>query len=244
MAKGRISFANKDGKKKKKTKRDEENILSKDIDVEEEMKFLEKMNEKSGIQREMSNINYSKSFIKNLKFKPQKYKGTYLPYHLRWIFGNSVKTNEISLVQEVKALETEIVRLKQMKILNREYRREAGFHLVNPNTRPCPCCRKQELKNHFCTHAFCDDNCVRKKLENQFNNTFSNRTIRPTKGLYDEININHSAIVKKSRFVFATKKETIEEANENIDNEKKQHELIFSLSKVENNRAKSIGKTQ
>lgn len=99
--------------KKKKTKagkkKDEENILSKDIDVEEEMKELERMNEYRGVkQRDISNLNYSKSYIKNLKFKPQKYKGNYLPYHLRWVFNNTVKSNEIVLLQEIDALEVSI----------------------------------------------------------------------------------------------------------------------------------------
>ena len=93
-------------KNKNARKKDEENILSKDINVEEEMKELERMNETRGMkQRDISSLNYSKSYIKNLKFKPQKYKGNYLPYHLRWIFNNSVKSNEIVLLQEIDALE-------------------------------------------------------------------------------------------------------------------------------------------
>jgi hypothetical protein len=96
--------------KKKKTKaarkKDEENILSKDIDVEEEMKEIERMNENRGMKpRDISNINYSKNYLKNLKFRPQKYKGNYLPYHLRWVFNNAVKSNEIALIQEIEALE-------------------------------------------------------------------------------------------------------------------------------------------
>ncbi len=207
-------------KKKKKIRKDQENVLSKDIDVEEEMKFLEKMNEKSGIQREMSNINYSKSFIKNLKFKPQKYKGTLLPYHLRWIFSNSNKNNEISLVQEVKALETEIIRLKQMKILSREFRRIAGITQAHPNSKPCPCCRKTEMKNHPCSHNFCDTNCVRKKVEEQFNNTFSLRTNRPVKGLYnDKDNLNEQP--KKPKFLFTTMKEEKNIQDNNIKDSSK-----------------------
>ena len=86
---------NLNNKKKKKTKsnrrRDEENILSKDIDVEEEMKELEKMTENKGVKpRDLSNVNISKNFVKNIKFKPMKYKGNFLPYHLRWIFHNTV----------------------------------------------------------------------------------------------------------------------------------------------------------
>lgn len=80
-------------KKKNKTnrKKDEENILSKDIDIEEEMKELERMTENKGFKpRDLTNVNISKNFIKNIKFKPMKYKGNFLPYHLRWIFHNTV----------------------------------------------------------------------------------------------------------------------------------------------------------
>lgn len=81
---------NKKKKNKNAKKKDEENILSKDIDVEEEMKELEKMNENKGVKiRDITNQNCTKNYIKNLKFKPQKYKGNYLPYHLRWIFNNT-----------------------------------------------------------------------------------------------------------------------------------------------------------
>jgi hypothetical protein len=80
-------------KKKKKTnrKKDEENILSKDIDVEDEMKELELLTVNKGVKpRDLTNVNISKNFVKNIKFKPMKYKGNFLPYHLRWIFQNTV----------------------------------------------------------------------------------------------------------------------------------------------------------
>jgi hypothetical protein len=87
---------NKKKKNKFNKKKDEENILSKDIDVEEEMKELEKMNESRGVKlRDTSNINFSKNYIKNLKFRPNKYKGNYLPYHLRWVSNNSVVNNAL-----------------------------------------------------------------------------------------------------------------------------------------------------
>ena len=98
----------KNKKKKIKTsrKKDEENILSKDIDMEEEIKQLDRMNENRGFKtRDISNLTYAKSYMKNLKFKPHKYKGSFLPYHLRWIFNNSVKQNEVVLIQEIEALE-------------------------------------------------------------------------------------------------------------------------------------------
>jgi hypothetical protein len=86
---------NANAKKRKKIKsnrkKDEENILSKDIDVEEEMKELERMTENKGFKpRDLTNVNISKNYIKNIKFKPMKYKGNFLPYHLRWIFHNTV----------------------------------------------------------------------------------------------------------------------------------------------------------
>lgn len=183
MGKNRLGL-HKAMKKKKKLRKDEENILSKDIDMDEEMKELEKMADRNGIQREMSNINYSRSFIKNLKFRPLKYKGTYLPYHLRWIFGNSIKTNEITLIQEIKALENEIVRLKQSKLLNREFRKLVGLP-YGLATKPCPCCNRMERKNHDCPHNVCEPDCLRKKAEAQFNNTFTGKVPR-VRGMYDD----------------------------------------------------------
>lgn len=90
-----LKSLNANTKKKKKNKsnrkKDEENILSKDIDVEEEMKELERMTENKGFKpRDLTNVNISKNYIKNIKFKPMKYKGNFLPYHLRWIFHNTV----------------------------------------------------------------------------------------------------------------------------------------------------------
>jgi hypothetical protein len=92
-------------KAKAARKKDEENILSKDIDVEEEMKELERLGERKNVKTRDAYMDYTKSSIKNLKFKPQKYKGSFLPYHQRWIFNNSVKSNEIVLLQEIEALE-------------------------------------------------------------------------------------------------------------------------------------------
>jgi len=106
------------------------------------MKELERMNDnRGGKPRDISNLNYSKNNIKNLKFRPQKYKGNYLPYHLRWIFSNSVKSNEIALIQEIEALENEIMRLKQMKAMNREFRKLANF--------PCKKIFKILIFNYF-----------------------------------------------------------------------------------------------
>ena len=96
-----INSTNAIGKKRKKPKglhkKDDENILSKDIDVEEEMKVLERMGERK-IMKPREELAQSTFTLKNLKFRPQKYKGNYLPYHLRWIFSNNVKSNEIVLL--------------------------------------------------------------------------------------------------------------------------------------------------
>ena len=181
------------GKKFKKIKRDEENILSKDIDMAEEIKNLERINDRSGVQREMSNINYSKSFIKSLKFKPQKYKGQFLPYHLRWIFGNSMKNNEISLVQEVKALETEIIRLKQMKLLNREFRKIAGLP-YGITSKLCSCCKKMERSNHDCSHLYCEgEKCTKKKNEEIIKNNLL-RDFRSHKRVFFKTVVDRSLI--------------------------------------------------
>lgn len=86
-----IEEAIKKKKKAKYSKKDEENILSKDIDLEEEMKDIEKITENKGVKtREINTINMASSYIKNLKFRPIKYKGNVLPYHLRWIFNSSI----------------------------------------------------------------------------------------------------------------------------------------------------------
>ena len=110
-----------------------------------------------------------------------KYKGNYLPYHLRWVFNNSVKSNEIALLHEIEALENEINRLKKMKLMNREFRKLANLPF-GICTTPCTCCHKLERKKHDCTHEFCDPNCAKKKAEqqmllkesqNNFNNSYS-----------------------------------------------------------------------
>jgi len=104
IGKKNLKSLNANIKKKKKTKtnrkKDEENILSKDIDVEEEMKELERMTENKGFKpRDLTNVNISKNYIKNIKFKPMKYKGNFLPYHLRWIFHNTVVGNSKIIIK-------------------------------------------------------------------------------------------------------------------------------------------------
>ena len=148
-----------------KQKKDEENILSKDIDIEEEMKyFLDRKN----ILKPREDLK-SHFTIKNLKFRPQKYKGNYLPYHLRWIFNNNVKSNEIVLLNEIEALENEISRLKKMKIVNRECRKISGLPF-GVSTIYCNCCHLVEKKKHNCSHKFCNENCPKKKTDEMMRN--------------------------------------------------------------------------
>ena len=150
MVKKRISLKVHDKKKKKKVKttrrKDEENILSKDIDIEEEMKDIEtKMDDKPSSKT--SNLRFqSQNFIRNLKFKPQKYKGNFLPYHLRWILNNPIVSIHITIenkrisftprnrgIRGIKyfKLKHEINRLKQKKLLNREHRRISNLPCKN-----------------------------------------------------------------------------------------------------------------
>jgi hypothetical protein len=162
-----INTTNAIGKKKKKPKnihkKDDENILSKDIDVEEDMKVLERMNERK-ILKPREELAHSSFTLKNLKFRPQKYKGNYLPYHLRWIFSNNVKSNEIVLLHEIEGLENEISRLKKMKMINRECRKLAKLPFgINANL--CQCCHKLEKKKHECNHLYCGPGCPRKKAD-------------------------------------------------------------------------------
>ena len=154
-------------KKRKKPKahlkKDDENILSKDIDVEEEMKYIDKFTDRK-ILKPREELAQSFFTLKNLKFRPQKYKGNYLPYHLRWIFSNNVKSNEIVLLHEIEALENEISRLKKMKMINRECRKIAKLPF-GVSTNLCQCCHKMERKKHDCNHLFCGENCARRKAE-------------------------------------------------------------------------------
>ena len=171
-----INSTNAIGKKRKKPKglhkKDDENILSKDIDVEEEMKVLERMGERK-IMKPREELAQSTFTLKNLKFRPQKYKGNYLPYHLRWIFSNNVKSNEIVLLHEIEGLENEISRLKKMKMLNRECRKIAKLPF-GISTNLCQCCHKMERKKHECTHLFCGPGCPRKKAEEIMINLLNN----------------------------------------------------------------------
>ena len=49
------------------------------------------------------------------------YKGIQLPYHLKWLTIYS-RTNESVLMQEIEALELELMRLKESKVIHKEFR--------------------------------------------------------------------------------------------------------------------------
>ena len=49
------------------------------------------------------------------------YKGVQMPEHLKWVSLYS-KANESVLLQEIHALELEIMRLKEAKVLHKEMR--------------------------------------------------------------------------------------------------------------------------
>ena len=176
-----VNTTNAMGKKRKrpkgihKGKKDEENILSKDIE-DDNIRYM--MDTKKNLKpREDLKSTFT---LKNLRFKPQKYKGSFLPYHLRWIFNNNVKSNEIVLLNEIEGLENEINRLKALKLINRECRKLAGLPF-GITTTFCQCCHLFERKKHDCSHKFCNDNCPRKKSEELMSNLLKNNKLKEAK---------------------------------------------------------------
>lgn len=176
-----VNTTNAMGKKRKrpknmhKSKKDDENILSKDIE-DDSIRYM--MDTKKNLKpREDLKSTFT---LKNLRFKPQKYKGSFLPYHLRWIFNNNVKSNEIVLLNEIEGLENEINRLKCLKLINRECRKIAGLPF-GITTNFCQCCHLFEKKKHDCSHKYCNDNCPRKKAEELMNNLLKNNKIKELK---------------------------------------------------------------
>lgn len=192
-----INTTNAMGKKRKrpknahKGKKDEENILSKDVD-DENIRYM--MDTKKNMKpREDLKSSFT---LKNLRFKPQKYKGSFLPYHLRWIFNNNVKSNEIVLFHEIEGLENEINRLKCLKIINRECRKIAGLPF-GIATNFCQCCHLFEKKKHDCSHKYCNDNCPKKKAEELMQNLLKNNKLNAFKNNNNQnsnINNNNSNI--------------------------------------------------
>lgn len=176
-----VNTTNAMGKKRKrpknmhKSKKDDENILSKDIE-DDSIRYM--MDTKKNLKpREDLKSTFT---LKNLRFKPQKYKGSFLPYHLRWIFNNNVKSNEIVLLNEIEGLENEINRLKCLKLINRECRKIAGLPF-GITTNFCQCCHLFEKKKHDCSHKYCNDNCPRKKAEELMNNLIKNNKLKELK---------------------------------------------------------------
>ena len=176
-----VNTTNAMGKKRKrpknihKSKKDDENILSKDIE-DDNIRYM--MDTKKNLKpREDLKSTFT---LKTLRFKPQKYKGSFLPYHLRWIFNNNVKSNEIVLLNEIEGLENEINRLKALKLLNRECRKLAGLPF-GITTNFCQCCHLLEKKKHDCSHKYCNDNCPRKKAEELMNNLLKNNKLKELK---------------------------------------------------------------
>ena len=207
-----INTTNAMGKKRKrpknihKAKKDEENILSKDID-DDNIRYM--MDTKKNLKpREDLKSSFT---LKNLRFKPQKYKGSFLPYHLRWIFNNNVKTNEIVLLHEIEGLEHEINRLKCLKLVNRECRKISGLPF-GITTTFCQCCHLFEKKKHDCSHKYCNNSCNKKKLEEvmqsiiKSNNKLKQMNNNNNKNMSNEknnnININNSNLNQNEQKTF------------------------------------------
>ena len=231
-----INTTNAMGKKRKrpknmhKGKKDEENILSKDID-DDNIRYM--MDTKKNLKpREDLKSSFT---LKNLRFKPQKYKGSFLPYHLRWIFNNNVKTNEIVLLHEIEGLEHEINRLKCLKLINRECRKIAGLPF-GITTNFCQCCHLFEKKKHDCSHKYCNNNCPKKKVEELMQNLIkSNNKLKQINNNSNDNSINNSDIKEKNNSVL-NEKNNINENNNINSNQNEQKTFIINLSKNQPNK--------
>ena len=231
-----INTTNAMGKKRKrpknmhKGKKDEENILSKDID-DDNIRYM--MDTKKNLKpREDLKSSFT---LKNLRFKPQKYKGSFLPYHLRWIFNNNVKTNEIVLLHEIEGLEHEINRLKCLKLINRECRKIAGLPF-GITTNFCQCCHLFEKKKHDCSHKYCNNNCPKKKVEELMQNLIkSNNKLKQINNNSNDNSINNSDTKEKNNSVL-NEKNNINENNNINSNQNEQKTFIINLSKNQPNK--------
>ena len=237
-----INTTNAMGKKRKrpknihKAKKDEENILSKDID-DDNIRYM--MDTKKNLKpREDLKSSFT---LKNLRFKPQKYKGSFLPYHLRWIFNNNVKTNEIVLLHEIEGLEHEINRLKCLKLVNRECRKISGLPF-GITTTFCQCCHLFEKKKHDCSHKYCNNSCNKKKLEEVMQSIIkSNNKLKQMNN--NNININDNNSINNSDSKEKNKNMSNEKNNININNinnsnlnQNEQKTFIINLSKNQPNK--------
>ena len=206
-----------------KPKKDEENILSKDIE-DDNIKYM--MDTKKTLKpREDLKSSFT---LKNLRFKPQKYKGSFLPYHLRWIFNNNVKTNEIVLLNEIEGLENEINRLKSIKIINRECRKIAGLPF-GISTNFCQCCHLFEKKKHDCSHKFCNENCPRKKAEELMMNLIKNNKLKENKDINKENSANKNQNIQSEEKIKVIPNNNSN--NNNIDNQNKDN----IINEIKNN---------
>ena len=228
-----INTTNAMGKKRKrpknahKGKKDDENILSKDLE-DDNIRYM--MDTKKNVKpREDLKSSFT---LKNLRFKPQKYKGSFLPYHLRWIFNNNVKTNEIVLLQEIEGLENEINRLKCLKFVNRECRKIAGLPF-GMTTIFCQCCHLFEKKKHDCSHKYCNNNCTKKKAEELMQNLLKNNN-----KLKQNVNDNNTEIKDKNdKIISLNEQQDKQKINENEqNNENTQKTYIINLSKNQPNK--------
>ena len=236
-----INTTNAMGKKRKrpknihKAKKDEENILSKDID-DDNIRYM--MDTKKNLKpREDLKSSFT---LKNLRFKPQKYKGSFLPYHLRWIFNNNVKTNEIVLLHEIEGLEHEINRLKCLKLVNRECRKISGLPF-GITTTFCQCCHLFEKKKHDCSHKYCNNSCNKKKLEEVMQSIIKSNN--KLKQMNNNININDNNGINNSDSKEKNKNMSNEKNNININNinnsnlnQNEQKTFIINLSKNQPNK--------
>ena len=235
-----INTTNAMGKKRKrpknvhKAKKDEENILSKDID-DDNIRYM--MDTKKNLKpREDLKSSFT---LKNLRFKPQKYKGSFLPYHLRWIFNNNVKTNEIVLLHEIEGLEHEINRLKCLKLVNRECRKISGLPF-GITTTFCQCCHLFEKKKHDCSHKYCNNSCNKKKLEEVMQSIIkSNNKLKQMNNnninINDNNSINNSDSKEKNKNMSNEKNNNININNSNL-NQNEQKTFIINLSKNQPNK--------
>ena len=238
-----INTTNAMGKKRKrpknihKAKKDEENILSKDID-DDNIRYM--MDTKKNLKpREDLKSSFT---LKNLRFKPQKYKGSFLPYHLRWIFNNNVKTNEIVLLHEIEGLEHEINRLKCLKLVNRECRKISGLPF-GITTTFCQCCHLFEKKKHDCSHKYCNNSCNKKKLEEVMQSIIkSNNKLKQMNNnninINDNNSINNSDSKEKNKNMSNEKNNNININNINNSNlnQNEQKTFIINLSKNQPNK--------
>ena len=238
-----INTTNAMGKKRKrpknihKAKKDEENILSKDID-DDNIRYM--MDTKKNLKpREDLKSSFT---LKNLRFKPQKYKGSFLPYHLRWIFNNNVKTNEIVLLHEIEGLEHEINRLKCLKLVNRECRKISGLPF-GITTTFCQCCHLFEKKKHDCSHKYCNNSCNKKKLEEVMQSIIkSNNKLKQMNNnninINDNNGINNSDSKEKNKNMSNEKNNNININNINNSNlnQNEQKTFIINLSKNQPNK--------